>query len=64
MRVGDRVTTEHGPGTIMKVEHFCSAFPSYGILHDVFPANKPRMYKDDILYYRRDEISEEAEIKR
>ena len=59
MKLGDRVITEHGPGTIKKVEHFCDKFPSYGILHDIFPVNMSRVFKDDILYYRKDELKEE-----
>jgi hypothetical protein len=56
MKIGDRVITKHGPGTIKKIEHFCDKFASYGILHDTFPVDMPRTFKDDILYYRKDEI--------
>lgn len=58
MKIGDKITTIHGIGTIKTIE-----FPEterikrYGILHDVFPSSVPRMYKDDIMYYFTHEVT-------
>lgn len=48
-KVGDRVMTPDGRGTVVK--HDVLGLNRPGVLHDVFPDTKPRMYKDDILYY-------------
>ena len=53
--IGIRVESPQGPGTIIKIEqHFIGEeiFFRYGVRHDVFPADKPRKYKEDVLYYR------------
>jgi hypothetical protein len=57
MKIGDKVNTPDGIGTIKDIE-----FPHnehlkrYGVLHDVFPANRPRIYPNDILYYPKHEV--------
>ena len=51
---GQRVMSMHGRGTVVGHD-----YGRPGIVHDTFPANKPRMYKDDILYYFRHDFSEE-----
>lgn len=57
MRINQRVTTLHGVGTIIKKEFFGSGNDyRVGVKHDVFPADMPRMYTDDILYYFRYQV--------
>jgi hypothetical protein len=58
-KIGDRVNTKEGVGTIKTVEdHRQEGFDCvrYGVLHDVFPVTKPRMYPNDILYYNPNDI--------
>ena len=61
--IGIRVISPDGPGTIMRIEQYRLSgkyFFRYGIKHDVFPEYRPRMYKDDILFYcYKDLITEE-----
>ena len=47
MKVGQRVNTKHGIGTIVKIETICAKHPRAGVKHDV----SPKGFKDDILYY-------------
>jgi len=47
MKIGQRVQTPHGPGTVKVIENYKRA----GVLHDVFPGGMPRIFTDDILYY-------------
>lgn len=56
MKIGQRVNTPHGAGTIIVIETICNKHPRVGVKHDKFP-DKPKIYKDDILYYFFDEIS-------
>ena len=60
MKKGQRVLTEDGAGTIVQIEEDGEIVPAlspgyhfirYGVKHDVFPSNKPRMYPNDILFY-------------
>lgn len=65
MKNGDRVNTPDGPGVVVDVEALQESGKTiltgrYGVLHDVFPVKRPRMYENDILYYQPRELSEEA----
>ena len=51
MKIGQRVQTPHGPGTVKVIEKLSDRFPRAGVLHDVFPGGMPRIFTDDILYY-------------
>ena len=54
--INTRVITPQGPGAVKDIENI-GRFKRYGVLHDVFPEGKPRMYTDDILYYLIKEIA-------
>ena len=65
--IGQRVTTEHGIGTIKSYDvpfpdGSCKVMTTrpthnpdwvrYGILHDVYPKDRPKgIYKNDLLYF-------------
>lgn len=34
-------------------------FVRYGVKHDVFPERRPRVYKDDVLYYMAKEVTDD-----
>lgn len=57
MKIGDRVITPDGVGTIKDIEFpYSENIKRYGVLHDVFPADKSRGLKDDILYYLKKDV--------
>jgi len=58
MKIGQRVNTPDGPGHIEKIEGDSSnKFQRFGVKHDVFLENKPRMYTEDILFYTRKDVT-------
>jgi len=58
MKIGQRVQTPHGIGTVAKKEHYGSQKKyQLGVKHDVFLKDIPRMYTDDILYYSPVEVT-------
>jgi len=52
MKIGQRVNTQHGIGTIIKIETICGKHPRAGVKHDI----NLKGFKDDILYYFFNEI--------
>jgi hypothetical protein len=68
--IGQKIMTPDGEGVIVKFEainplrhemNYPITYNQYvigiGVKHDIFPDNKPRMYKDDILYYTANQLS-------
>ena len=51
-----KVMTPDGKGKIYCFEDFRNDY-RIGVKHDIFPAHKPRMYKNNVLYYFRKEVS-------
>lgn len=59
--IGEHVNTPDGLGTVLAVEEHTDViapFRRYGVRHDVFPANRPRIFRDDILYYMDKEVTD------
>ncbi|AIF52016.1 hypothetical protein [Pelosinus sp. UFO1] len=60
MKIGERVTTKYGSGTIKAMEgpYGTQSNPwyRYGVLHDIFPLSVPRMFKNDIMYFNKKEL--------
>ena len=57
MRVGDRVNTPHGVGTIKEIKAH-RGFKTYGVLHDIFPKQfSIGFFTNNILYYFDREIT-------
>ena len=58
MKIGQRVNTPDDQGHIEKIEGDSSnKFQRFGVKHDIFPKNKPRMYAGDILFYTRKDVT-------
>jgi hypothetical protein len=59
IKIGTRVKTQFGEGTVQAQEPAgrSSSSDRVGILHDEYPANVPRMYKNDIMYFFTHEVS-------
>lgn len=56
MKIGDRVSTEHGDGTIVYTVSIYKRV-RHAIRHDVFPDNVSRsLFHDGLLAYFEDEI--------
>jgi hypothetical protein len=59
-RIGDRVKTKYGTGTIKATEGpygtYSAPWYTYGVLHDTFPADVPRMFTDNIMYFMEREL--------
>lgn len=61
--IGDRVTTPDGPGKVVAIESHTDCrtpFTRYGVRHDVFPVLRPRVFKDDVLFYMEKEVGDET----
>jgi hypothetical protein len=60
MKLKQRVITKFGAGTIVAIEgpYGTQSNPwyQYGVLHDVFPTNIPRIYTNDIMYFYKKEL--------
>lgn len=58
-KVGQRVTTADGDGTVMAIYHYgFSKGCSVGVKHDIYPPNRvPGMFTDDVLYYVIKEVT-------
>jgi hypothetical protein len=50
MKIGQRVQTPHGPGTIKAIETVSDKHPRAGVKHDEYPEKMPR-FRDNLLYY-------------
>ena len=59
MRIGDRVITDEGIGTIKKIDLPESVNFRFGVLHDVWPTRFNReSFKNDLLYYFPNELKQ------
>jgi hypothetical protein len=47
-KLGDRVMTPDGRGTVVCHD---IGVDRPGVIHDIFPLDKPKIYKKNILYY-------------
>lgn len=59
-KVGDKVYTPDGPGTLLVFEDYGNRPFQFrvGVKHDNYPEKRiPNMFKDDVLYYFPEEIS-------
>lgn len=56
-----RVKTKFGNGTIVAHEGpygtYNNPWFTYGILHDVFPENVPRMFTNDVMFFEKKEFT-------
>jgi len=59
LKIDDRVKTPDGLGTIKRIDDTSFRCPQYGVIHDVYPVKYSTRFKDDILYYRFDELKPE-----
>lgn len=57
MKIGARVETPHGIGTIKAIESY-NTFERYGVGHDSTPDDLDmELYRDGVVFYFRGEIS-------
>jgi len=62
LKIGARVKTPYGEGVVktQEVNGNHEATNRVGVLHDTFPSDIPRMYKDDVMYFFSHEVDREV----
>lgn len=59
IKINTIVNTPDGQGVVKDIEsNGFIKLRRYGVLHDIFPTNRIKMYKNNILYYFTNEVSQ------